>query len=574
MNTLSINEKIAEAIDMIVAQRLQNQGLDSTRIGTITEVVQSSSGSYKASIDGVEYPVYTVYTNNVYHKGDKVYIKIPQNDLTLKKFIEGLAEDVEHNSIPVYYEEGFPKFLFQGNVGLKSSIEDKEDEIWSIEEGTKQIELTEIDKTNFTTLFDAFLKNNNGYDNIKFSAKIKTKFTDAKPNDFSNYGLKFYFKEKEKTEEEEEIEEQNEPGEKIIELSLKDYTSDPWGYRVSHYTEYYRISREDIPKDYRLSKISIFQSSLFEDEKEQGDNILFKDIAIIFEKQIETEQQEENFSVNLQSEQKWVNDIKSYDVFYPTNDNIITISPQLLDLNNKDITEETIYKYYWYKKIYPDEKKYTNKKDILKNTGWEQLEIIDPKIEDEEKISLLSKFENEIKQAKRDFKKDAVALQKALDQIWDKYRLTANGIKIKNDSKHPWCQYKLIVREEKDTKSKKVVATKEFEIWNSTTEQKPEYEINTKLQKNSETNEFKFTLSINKCYFFNLKLKIYDKEGKLLKSKNEKGKSENIIIDDIEQDKFLYEYEGYVFYQDGDEKIYISYLKSDLIPYPDTTTSE
>jgi hypothetical protein len=60
----------------------------------------------------VEYPVYTVYLNNVYHKGDKVYIKIPQSDLTLKKFIEGLAEDVEHNSTPVYYEEGSPKFLF------------------------------------------------------------------------------------------------------------------------------------------------------------------------------------------------------------------------------------------------------------------------------------------------------------------------------------------------------------------------------------------------------------------------------------------------------------------------------
>ena len=569
MNTLSINEKIAEAIDMIVAQRLQNQGLDSTRIGTITEVVQSSSGSYKASIDGVEYPVYTVYANNVYHKGDKVYIKIPQNDLTLKKFIEGLAEDVEYNSTPVYYEEGSPKFLFQGNVGLTSSIIDKEEEIWSIEEDTDQIKLTEIDKTNFIALFDAFLKNNNGYDNIKFSAKIKTKFTDAKPNDFSNYGLKFYFKEKKKTEE------QSEFGEKIIELSLKDYTSDPWGYRASHYTEYHRISREDIPEDYQLNKISKFQSSLFEDESEQGKNILFKDISIIFEKQVETEQEEENFSVNLQSEQKWVSDITSYDVFYPINDNIITISPQLLDLNNKDITEETIYKYYWYKKMYPDEKKYTSKKDILKNTGWKQLETIDPEIKDEEEVSILSKFENEIKQAKRDFKKDAVALQKALDQIWDKYGLTANGIKINNDSKHPWCQYKLIIREEKDTKSKKVVATKEFEIWNSTTDTKPNYEIETNLEKKSET-EFKFTLGFTAedYYFFNLKLKIYDKEGKLLKSKSEKGESENIIIDDIEQDNFLYEYEGYIFQEEEDEKIYISYLKSDLIPYPDTTASE
>ena len=81
-----IVEQLFEAIDAIAIKRLENVQFDKTIIGTITDNSRADYGRYQVTTDNNIR--FTAYSDIVtYGIGDKVYIRIPDNDYTKQKVI-------------------------------------------------------------------------------------------------------------------------------------------------------------------------------------------------------------------------------------------------------------------------------------------------------------------------------------------------------------------------------------------------------------------------------------------------------------------------------------------------------
>lgn len=85
-----ISENLFNAIDIIIQERLKDLPFDKTILGTIVEVIKDKNDNilfYMVSYQGITFPAYTNLTG--LDKGNSVYVLIPQNDTTNKRFIIG-----------------------------------------------------------------------------------------------------------------------------------------------------------------------------------------------------------------------------------------------------------------------------------------------------------------------------------------------------------------------------------------------------------------------------------------------------------------------------------------------------
>ena len=81
-----IVQQLFEAIDAIATKRLENVQFDRTIIGTITDNSRANYGRYQVTTDNNIR--FTAYSDIItYGIGDKVYIRIPDNDYTKQKVI-------------------------------------------------------------------------------------------------------------------------------------------------------------------------------------------------------------------------------------------------------------------------------------------------------------------------------------------------------------------------------------------------------------------------------------------------------------------------------------------------------
>lgn len=81
-----IVQQLFEAIDAITTKRLENVQFDKTIIGTITDNSRANYGRYQVTTDNNIR--FTAYSDIItYGIGDKVYIRIPDNDYTKQKVI-------------------------------------------------------------------------------------------------------------------------------------------------------------------------------------------------------------------------------------------------------------------------------------------------------------------------------------------------------------------------------------------------------------------------------------------------------------------------------------------------------
>ena len=92
----NVQDSINKAIDVIVEKRVNALALDKTVIGVIDSVIDSASGIYKVKYDGGYFNAES-QSGAVFPKGMSVYIQVPQNDMTKKKFIIGRASDLRES---------------------------------------------------------------------------------------------------------------------------------------------------------------------------------------------------------------------------------------------------------------------------------------------------------------------------------------------------------------------------------------------------------------------------------------------------------------------------------------------
>lgn len=92
----NIQESINNAIDIIVGRRIDALATDKTVIGIIDSVIDSVQGIYKIKYDGGYFKAES-QSGAIFPKGMSVYVQIPQNDMTKKKFIIGRASDLRES---------------------------------------------------------------------------------------------------------------------------------------------------------------------------------------------------------------------------------------------------------------------------------------------------------------------------------------------------------------------------------------------------------------------------------------------------------------------------------------------
>ena len=97
MTAPEISEELFRAIDVIVTERLKAFKFDKTIEGQIIGIEDSSKGAYRVTTDNnLTFIAYSDNPNLII--GQKVYIRIPDNDYTKRKIITSLYEPIQSGS--------------------------------------------------------------------------------------------------------------------------------------------------------------------------------------------------------------------------------------------------------------------------------------------------------------------------------------------------------------------------------------------------------------------------------------------------------------------------------------------
>ena len=79
---------VPQAIDIVVNHRLSQMRFDKTVQAVIETLVNADTGEYKVKYDGNIFSAFATDLTNTYRRGQSVFVKIPENDFSNKKFIE------------------------------------------------------------------------------------------------------------------------------------------------------------------------------------------------------------------------------------------------------------------------------------------------------------------------------------------------------------------------------------------------------------------------------------------------------------------------------------------------------
>lgn len=84
-------EEILKAIQIISQSEINGLKLDKTITAQISSIVNLETGEYKVEYEGNTFSAFSAIATTTYEVGNSVYVKIPQNDMSNRKVIEGLA---------------------------------------------------------------------------------------------------------------------------------------------------------------------------------------------------------------------------------------------------------------------------------------------------------------------------------------------------------------------------------------------------------------------------------------------------------------------------------------------------
>ena len=83
------NDPFCEAVDIIIKRRLEQYQTPQVIKGKISVIINSETGEYGVTYQGITLSVYAIAPNIEYKIGDMVYILLPNGDLSKAKLIVG-----------------------------------------------------------------------------------------------------------------------------------------------------------------------------------------------------------------------------------------------------------------------------------------------------------------------------------------------------------------------------------------------------------------------------------------------------------------------------------------------------
>lgn len=287
---MSAQEKILDAMNIIADSQIKNLKLDKTVQGVISEIVNVTNGEYKVDYNGNIITAYAINTDDIYSVKEKVFVKIPENNMSNKKFIEGRANsnslsDLQKTELSnVITKEGptwdqiYPtldlnnndqKYCIEANAQINEEYYNYT--IWDRDINTsKNIEISD----------EIFLTYAQNYDKIYVGADFQTTFIDSDLVGQGNYGLIFSFIARQQS----ESDENDFTEDKIVSyrLDINSFTGNPYNYTVFSPQE----TILDLQNDYllKLKSIIFFQEKFSNYDKIRNPNICVKNLRMQFAK--------------------------------------------------------------------------------------------------------------------------------------------------------------------------------------------------------------------------------------------------------------------------------------------------
>ena len=178
---------VPQAIDIVVNHRLSQMRFDKTVQAVIETLVNADTGEYKVKYDGNIFSAFATDLTNTYRRGQSVFVKIPENDFSNKKFIESQVgsqslssqkvNEQQNQLLPISPSlEVFYKYDAAKEYGIIASPNDSLD-IYNRENSSPN---------------DApFIQYANNYNLLQIKAKFRTELYSSHTK--GNYGLKFSF---------------------------------------------------------------------------------------------------------------------------------------------------------------------------------------------------------------------------------------------------------------------------------------------------------------------------------------------------------------------------------------------
>ena len=285
---MSVQDNVLGAMDIIASSMVSNLKLDKTVQAVIQEVVNMTTGEYRVEYNGNVVTAFALNTDDTYSVNEKVFLKIPENDMNNKKFIEGRASssslsDLQQTELSNSISKEGPSWeliyptLDLNNTEQKYCIQagaTQDEEYYSRVIWNRDINSSE----NIELSDEIFLTYSQNYDKIYVGADFQTTFVDSDLVGQGNYGLIFSFTARQQSEDTE-----NEFTEDQIvsyRLDINSFTGNPYAYTVFSPQE----TILDLKSNYllKLNSIVFFQENFTGKDSVDVPNICVRNIRMQF----------------------------------------------------------------------------------------------------------------------------------------------------------------------------------------------------------------------------------------------------------------------------------------------------
>ena len=285
---MSVQDNVLGAMDIIASSMVSNLKLDKTVQAVVQEVVNMTTGEYRVEYNGNVVTAFALNTDDTYSVNEKIFLKIPENDMNNKKFIEGRASSSSLSNLQQtelsnnISKEGPSWELIYPTLDLNNT-----EQKYCIQAGAAQNEEyysrviwdRNINSSENIELSDEiFLTYSQNYDKIYVGADFQTTFVDSDLVGQGNYGLIFSFTARQQSEDTE-----NEFTEDQIvsyRLDINSFTGNPYAYTVFSPQE----TILDLKSNYllKLNSIVFFQENFTGKDSVDVPNICVKNIRMQF----------------------------------------------------------------------------------------------------------------------------------------------------------------------------------------------------------------------------------------------------------------------------------------------------
>ena len=285
---MSVQDNVLGAMDIIASSMVSNLKLDKTVQAVVQEVVNMTTGEYRVEYNGNVVTAFALNTDDTYSVNEKVFLKIPENDMNNKKFIEGRASssslsDLQQTELSNSISKEGPSWeliyptLDLNNTEQKYCIQagaTQDEEYYSRVIWDRDINSSE----NIELSDEIFLTYSQNYDKIYVGADFQTTFVDSDLVGQGNYGLIFSFTARQQSEDTE-----NEFTEDQIvsyRLDINSFTGNPYAYTVFSPQE----TILDLKSNYllKLNSIVFFQENFTGKDSVDVPNICVRNIRMQF----------------------------------------------------------------------------------------------------------------------------------------------------------------------------------------------------------------------------------------------------------------------------------------------------